>query len=71
MDDIAGLQAARPRDDGLPNRAAADGITFPLNRRAAPAPNGSGHTRPELQMLVRRVDDRIGVKVGDVALDQP
>ena len=69
VDHILGLQVSAAGDRGLAERDAPDAVALLLNRGAALAPDRSGYAAAQFKVIVRRVDNRLNVGLGDVALD--
>ena len=70
VQDVLELHLARARDDGRAGGGRADPPALLLHRGAALPLDHPGDTATEDQLLVRRVDDRLDVELGDVPLDQ-
>src|SRR5271168_3281460 len=65
---VAGFQFAGAGDGREAHRNAADVVAFLLNGAAAFSGDGSGHARAENQIIVRGVDNSVGVHLREVAL---
>src|SRR5579862_6688340 len=64
-------QPARARNRRLAQSNRADTVALALNRRAALDPNRARDTAAQHQLIVCRIYDRIGVRLGKVALTEP
>src|ERR1700722_2838424 len=65
---VLGRKLAACVDRGVADRYAPNLVALALNRVAAFATNRTGHAAAEQQIVVRRVHDRIGLRVSQVAL---
>ncbi len=70
VDDLFGLELTCAGHDRGAHRRRADPVALLLNGRPALLPDRAGHSGPELQVLVGRIDHRVHVELGDVRLDQ-
>ncbi len=68
VNNVTGTQASTLRYDGLSHR---DGTLFhrlDFDIRSAGVLDGSSHSSTHPEMIIGRIDDRIGIHLGDIAL---
>lgn len=70
MNHVAGAQLASRRDRRAANGDAADHVAFALDRLTAFAANRPSYAASQLQIIIRGIDDGVGVHLGQVALHQ-
>src|SRR5579863_5523439 len=70
MDYVPSRQASRAGNCGLAQGNRCDSVAFILNRRTAFHANRARDSAAQHQVVVRRIDDRIDLRVRQVALAQ-
>src|SRR5208282_5626464 len=68
VDYVARLEVSAAGERGLAERNRTDAVGFLLDGRAAFSPDRAGHAAAELQIIVRGIDDRVGRRLGKIAL---